>query len=223
MAMMGLAPSPEPWVFVGLFRRTPSERFAPLPIPVFASSDPSRKITAQMLSFRDQPRVLPKPATTNLGISSDGGRRGISTAPLFESNAERMLDEKAKIGVGEDGAMIQDDELTNRDLADHVANPERSHFFNTDCVSCHTESQRRAKFKLDPGRTAFKWPENVSPLADNVAQSHEWNVRNLGWFPNFFDDGKAAATISQRTANETAESVKIVNGEYLEADLQRSE
>jgi hypothetical protein len=55
----------------------------------------------------------------------------------------------------------------------------------------------------------------VAPLDDVVAQAQKWNVRNLGWLPDFLDQGKVSASISQRAANKTAEVVVFVNEEYL--------
>jgi hypothetical protein len=52
-------------------------------------------------------------------------------------------------------------------------------------------------------------------LDDAVYQTQKWNVRNIGWFPDTFGTGETSATISQRTANETAEVVVFVNQEYL--------
>jgi hypothetical protein len=121
----------------------------------------------------------------------------------------------ALIGIDATGQQVFDAELKNKDLADWVANPVTSHFFNTDCVSCHTESQRRTILNLPASAFAFKWPDGVSPLDPAVPQKQQWNVRNIGWFPDTFGTGKTSATMSQRTANETAEVVVFVNEEYL--------
>lgn len=222
MAMMGLQ-IPEPWIFVATFQRQSGGPFQALPIPVFtdpAASSLTDKIkTAEMLTFRESPNILPVPQTNNRNPATaaltvpPAQRRGVSTAPLFEISTD--LDAAAVIGVDASGQSVLDAELKNRDLADWVAHPVGAHFFNTDCVSCHTESQRRTIRGLQPSPLAFEWPNEVAPLDDAVAQTQKWNVRNLGWFPDFFDQGKVSATISQRTANETAEVVVFVNEEYL--------
>jgi hypothetical protein len=217
MAVMGLpANQPEPWIFVALVRQT--ERFVALPIPVFTDpneSDPAKKFkTAQMLSFLDTPHVLPVPRTNNRNpptaqlTVAPAERRGVSTAPLFESTS---VDESATIGLDAQGQPIRDNELRNRDIPDFIANPQVSNFFNTDCVSCHTESHRRIQLNLAASTFGFSWPDGVSALDNAMLPASRWNVRNIGWFPT----AQTAATITRRTANETAEVVEFVNREYV--------
>lgn len=223
MAIMGLQ-HPEPWIFVALFRQAPTERFRPLPIPVFTNpnAEPAERFkTAQMLNFRESPNVMPVPQTNNRNpITSDlavplAKRRGVSAAPLFADAFGTTRGKPAVVGTDESGDSVVDSELKNADIPDFIANPTVAHFFNTDCVSCHVESQRRFALNTAASKFAFKWPEGVSTLDPAVAQAPPWNVRNLGWFPDFF--GKpTAATISQRTANETAEVVEFINLKYLE-------
>lgn len=222
MALMGLPAGPEPWIFIAMFRRAATDPFGPAPIPVFTdpdATDPASKFkTAQMLSFLDRPRVAPdtqtdnrNPITKNFSVPITK-RRGVSTAPLFEN-----ADPNAAADFGRDasGTAVADPDLNNKDIPDHIANPQLSHFFNTDCMSCHTESQRRKIGGFGPGKTAFKWPSGVASLDDSVRQNERWNVRNQGWFPDFFGGGKAREIISQRTANETAEVVEFINEKYL--------
>ncbi|MEZ6032001.1 MAG: hypothetical protein R3C17_02845 [Planctomycetaceae bacterium] len=222
MAMMGLQ-NPEPWIFVATFQPKPTDPFQALPIPVFTdpgAASPADKIkTAEMLTFRDTPHIQPVPHTNNRNPATavlsvlPAQRRGVSTSPLFEASLNK--DASALIGTDAAGQAVFDAELKNKDLADWVANPAVSHFFNTDCVSCHTESQRRTILNLPASSFAFKWPDGVAPMDPAVAQKQRWNVHNIGWFPDTFGTGMTSATISQRTANETAEVVKFVNEKYL--------
>ncbi|MGO7283351.1 hypothetical protein ACCT25_13340, partial [Rhizobium ruizarguesonis] len=80
-----------------------------------------------------------------------------------------------------------------------VADPAKSHFFNTDCVSCHTET--RLLLKQKPGTAILGVDVSVLP-------SSRWNVRNFGWGA---EGGSFRATITRRTAAETAEVVNEAN------------
>ena len=78
-------------------------------------------------------------------------------------------------------------------VLDRIADPTRSHFFNTDCVSCHTET-RRAMELLNL---------TTAPGIDkNVLPNGPWNVRNFGWSPEI--EGTPRGTVTRRTAAETA-------------------
>ncbi len=218
-AIMGLNGGAfEPWIFVAL-QRQPDGVFQAFPSPglgaITADSVPP---TAQMISFLDRPRVQPKPSSTNtLPISANLGiqaadRRGVSTEPLFNSVD---LSAAAQIGVTSSGEEIRSDELSNADIVDWVANPEKAHFFNTDCVSCHTETTRRQALNIAPSDVRFI-PKNAALTVDSSLQhSNQWNVRNFGWFvdPRF---GSKQTTITQRTANETFEVVEAINELLLE-------
>jgi hypothetical protein len=114
----------------------------------------------------------------------------------------------APIGVGESGQAVTDAELRNSDIADWIANPAKCHFFNTDCASCQSETTRRAIRGVDRSSVVYATPVGVPGLDSDVSPTDQWNVRNLGWFRN-------DATITQRTANETAEVVDFINREVL--------
>jgi hypothetical protein len=145
-----------------------------------------------MLSFRGGKHVLPVPATNNqnpitcrhaafqdppLPIAD---RKGVATADFLDSNLPP--------------ARIQE-------IVDIIADPAKSHFFNTDCVSCHTDT-RQALERIQN----FTVP-GVSPP---VLPQGRWNVRNFGWFP-----GATTATATRRTAAETADVVKFINTQLL--------
>ncbi len=117
----------------------------------------------------------------------------------------------AQIGVGGDGQPLLDNELVNGDIADWVANPERSHFFNTDCVSCHSETTRRQILSIPPSEVAFQ--SAAASVDPALLPADRWNVRNFGWF-------RQQATITQRTANETAEVVAFINQNLVRQSAQ---
>jgi hypothetical protein len=216
MAVMGLpAPAPEPWIFVGM--RKTAGGYDPAPLPVLGGK------AAQMISFVDPtPRVFPLPLPTNRNpvtaflATPLAERRGVSTAGLFAGKVD--LDAPAELGRAADGSVVCDpggeNPLRNRDIPDLIANPAVAHFFNTDCISCHTESTRRVALKIPAGsRFAYERPKGVSGVDPAVLPAEDWNVRNFGWFPSSLRQ-TTKATVSMRTANETAECVEFINREY---------
>ena len=88
---------------------------------------------------------------------------------------------------------------------DLIADPTKSHFFNTDCVSCHTET-RRAMDLLPLNDIDVVAGINPAALSNG-----DWNVRNFGWSP----EAPARATVTRRTAAETAAVVAFINSELL--------
>lgn len=221
MALMALE-DPEPWIFVALAKIPPSaEHFKPVPL-----------LPAQMLSFQEPTGVSPPPRVNNrnpVGSSfpmpaDENGRRGVATAVLFEDETID-LDALAVIGKDEQGEPVADTEVRNRDIPDVIANPERSHFFNTDCLSCHTETRRRLRFSLAPGPFAFLQDGKPPAIDSESLPQHDWNVRNIGWFPpsEFIGDGPTVPTVTQRTANETAEVVKYIERHYRQQSTNDNE
>ena len=91
-----------------------------------------------MLSFRDNPHVVPAPRTNNRNEANDilnvppAQRRGLSTSPLFADDAQMKVDAPAAIGITPGGEPINDAEVRNRDIPDVIAHPQISHFFNTE-------------------------------------------------------------------------------------------
>lgn len=120
VSFMGLEP-PEPWIFSAMVKQNGS--FAQIPAPTLGGNK------AQMLSFRDDKHVSPAPAPENLGNA-----KGISTTLLFKQDMENKL--SSPVFANQARPRFQE-------IPDIIANPERAHFFNTDCVSCHSESARR--------------------------------------------------------------------------------
>lgn len=190
MAIMGLD-FPEPWIFVAMLKTAAG--FTPVPGPTL-----NGRQVAQMLSFRGGTHVVPVPATNNLNPVTCrhaalqnpplpiAERKGVATAAFIDGD------------VG--GTRI-------KEIVDVIADPRKSHFFNTDCVSCHTET----------AQPLVKDVKNFSVpgVARDVLPRESWNVRNFGWFTSFLQGGPAVPTITRRTAAETAEVVSFINKEML--------
>lgn len=205
MAVMGLdAGAPEPWIFMamapvppGVVPSLPNGGFIPVRGPALDG-----KQVAEALAVLETPhKVMPTPAPNNLNPitckhaalpSGEAAlpvadRKGLATAALFDmGNAPVTNPVKA---------------ATIKQTVDQIADAKRSHFFNTDCVSCHTDTRR-----------ALELLKNASiPGVDPaVLPKEQWNVRNLGWFPSFLKGG-VAPTATRRAASETAEVVNFIN------------
>lgn len=186
MAFMGVD-APEPWIFFGM-RRDPSGAFVQLRPPSLAGKD------AEMLILRGGKPVMPEPTTFNMppqgGVSTHllfAGPTGGLNLPVFPS-VPRPL---------------------HSDIPDIIANPRITNVLNADCVSCHSESTRRKVLNLTTdGTFRYTPPAGISGVNDTLVPSSQWNVRNFGWF-------RTDATVTVRTANETAEAVDLVNREYF--------
>jgi len=157
--------------------------------------------STQMLILAGGIPVNPEPKTTNVDSV-----RGVSTSLLFSRNVK----EKLELPIFADLPSVK-----FRDIPDIIANPKRSHFFNSDCVSCHTESTRRSELGLQGIVSDFQYvrPQGVSPVDETLLPKDRWNVRNFGWFPSGVTIGQP--TVTQRTANEAAESADYINRNYL--------
>ena len=112
--------------------------------------------------------------------------------------------------------------LKVKHVPDLIANPQRAHFFNTDCVSCHSESTRRISLGIGDIQSEFRFarPDGVSGVDENVLPQDakpgpSWNVRNFGWFPGRGLGLNPVATVTTRTANEAADSAAFINKNYL--------
>jgi hypothetical protein len=190
IAFMGVD-DPEPWIFFSATRQSPT---AP-----FALSD---KVPPIAFSFRPGPNVVPQPVNNQFGKGI-----GVSTAQLFPRAIRRDLNQPA-------GTAPELAGLALKDIPDIIANPDIAHVFNTDCVSCHTESSLRKERVLTvPSARAFQQPAGIAGLDPAMLPKDIWNVRNFGWgHPR---SGGPQPTIVQRTANESAESAAFLNEHYL--------
>jgi hypothetical protein len=197
MAIAGLpAGAPAPWIFLSMAFLPPGTPGAPpnggfVPVPSPTLDGP--QFALMLLKGGSVPRVVPVPHTNNLNpITCKNNaapvglpvaeRKGVTTADLFVNPAPTADQTKA--------------------IADVVADPAKSNFFNTDCASCHTETRRSMDIQ---GTTP------ITGIDPKALPNGAWDVRNFGWG----DTGKPAfqATVTRRTANETATVVAFINSE----------
>lgn len=191
MAVMGISP-PEPWIFVSMLR-VPHAGLIAVPGPTLDGLH-----AAQMFSMVGGKHVIPEPATNNQNPITCRhaalqtpplpaiNRKGVSTSEFIDANVPN-------------GRVLE--------IVNTIADPKKSHFFNTDCVSCHTETAQPLARKV----------QNFAVPGVNraVLPKETWNVRNFGWFPSFLNGGPAAATITRRAAAETADGVAFINNRLL--------
>lgn len=192
VAFMGLD-TPEPWIFFAMSKK--DGKLVRAPHPTLGGKD------AQMLTFRGGTHVMPIPSTKN--IDRD---KGVSTSVLFESGIVGKFAAPVFNGLARP---------LHQDIPDLIANPRLAHFFNTDCISCHSESARREQLSIPAGDGMFRYSPSagLSGVDEALLPHDKWNVRNFGWFPP--RGAGAVATATMRTANESAESAEFVNREYL--------
>lgn len=208
MSLMGLPRRvPEPWIFLSMTRDPKNGGFVPLPNPTLEQDDRLR--FAQMFDVRPgteprNPSVSPVPMPNNLNPiacefevppdpdndsapTSPASPLGVSTAALFpDGSAARM-----------------------REIVAVVADPQQAHFFNTDCVSCHTETRREMDIL---GTDSVDAPVDPAVLPKEL-----WDLRNFGWFPPSLVNPELGlrATATRRTAVETQEVVDAINANFL--------
>jgi hypothetical protein len=211
-------PRPEPWIFVAMQRSPATGRIEAFPSPAIVQPGPA-PIFGQMLNFTGRGnRVDPFPATSNsrpvgCGINMPGQvpaqieGAGFSTAAAFDDP-----------GFDTDGNRFGQSDAKFADIVNAVADPARGHFFNTDCVSCHTETRKELDLILDPAlrQQRFASIARDEGLHPDVVPKSQWNVRAFGWFPGtvFFSGAPAQPTIARRAARETKEVVECFATEH---------
>jgi hypothetical protein len=203
MAIMGLPQdSVEPWIFLAMLLMPPGA-VPQLPnggyVPVRGATLDGKQFAQKLNPVGSTPGVVPTPHTNNLApitcvnaaVPANGPpvaqRKGVSTSSLFPDPPKSANRTRNVLNV-----------------LNVIADPAKSHFFNTDCISCHTET-RRAMDLLNP-RDIPKI--NAAPLPNGP-----WNVRNFGWSP--LVEGPVAGTVTRRTAAETAAVVDFINAKML--------
>jgi mono/diheme cytochrome c family protein len=193
MAIAGLpANAPAPLIFLSILGDRAGHFF-----PVHGPTLDGAQQFAQMLNpFGTSPRVLPEPHTNNLNpITCKNAAVSPTSLPVAQRNG---------VSTSAVFAIPAPSPVQTKQILDTIADPTKSFFFNTDCISCHTETRRTMdllKVKDIPGINAATLPNG------------QWDVRNFGWG----DAGKAGmqATVTRRTANETASVVAFINSEVL--------
>ena len=194
MAIMGLpAGSKAPWIFLamlgvppGLVPQLPNGGFVPVHGPTLDGQQ-----FAQMLNpVPKQPRVVPTPHANNLNpVTCQHAALPVPVPPIADRKGSATADVFANQQIANAG-----------DILDLVADPKRSHFFNTDCVSCHTETRLGMDLRHAPG---------IEAIDPGVLPNGAWNLRNFGWSPPL--GGVVQGTVTRRTANETAEVLNYIN------------
>ena len=200
MAIMGLpAGAPQPWIFLSMLNLPPGA-VPSLPnggfVPVHGPALDGQQFAELLNPAGAAQRVVPVPHTNNLmPITCMNAALPIPGPPVAERRGSSTADLFVNPPPPPD---------TTRNIVDLIADPTRSHFFNTDCVSCHTDT-RRAMELLNitdiPGIDATLLPKGP------------WNVRNFGWSPP--TGGRAQPTVTRRTATETADVVNFINAQLL--------
>lgn len=198
MALAGLsAGKPAPWIFLAMINIHPGV------IPAFPNGKviPLNGPTLDGVQFAQMlqpdtifPRVVPQPTTNNLNpitcqsaaVSATSlpisSRSGVSTSVLLAAAPPPSLAPDKIQGI-----------------LDVIDDPAKSHFFNTDCVSCHTETT--AAMDLLHAKT-------IPGVDTAVLPNGPWDVRNFGWKGSH-------ATVTRRTAEETAAVVAFINSHLL--------
>jgi hypothetical protein len=192
MAIAGVpAGAQAPWIFLSMLR-LPNGLVVPVRGPTLDGQQ-----TAQMFNpGGGDLQVVPVPHTNNLNpitcknaAAPDtsfpiGARSGLSTTDLFVNPAPPAEKTRA--------------------VLDLIADPARSHFFNTDCISCHTET-RRAMDLLQI--------QSIPGIDPAVLPKGAYTVRNFGWSPP--SDGPIQAVVTKRAAAETGAVVAFINSKLL--------
>jgi hypothetical protein len=199
MAIMGLpARAPAPWIFLAMqvlhpgdVPAFPNGRVVPVHGPTLEDGQ-----FAQMLNpVGTIPRVVPEPHTNNRNPITCKSAISPGGLPIAERSGFATTDVFASPPLPPD---------KTREILARIADPTKSHFFNTDCVSCHTDTRRAMdllQIKEIPG---------IDPA---VLPNGAWNVRNFGWSPP--TEGPIQATVTRRTAAETAAVVTFINSELI--------
>jgi hypothetical protein len=204
MSIAGLpSGAPAPWIFLSM-AKIPGGIVAGLPgggfVAVHGSSLDGNQQFAQMLQpVGTNPRVLPDPHTNNLNLNScRNGTVSPTSLPIGNRNA---------IATAELFATPPPSPERTKQILDVISDPTKSHFFNTDCVSCHTETRRAMDLQN---------VKDISGVNPSALPSGQWNVRNFGWSPSA---NAPQATVTRRTANETASVVNFINSEVLNREI----
>jgi hypothetical protein len=198
MAIMGLpSGAPAPWIFLAMQNLRPGQVPALRNggvVPVHGPTLDGAQFAQMLAPAGSSPRVVPTPHTNNLNPITCKH----AALPAPQPIAERSGSSTSEVFAGPPAAD------KTKDILDRIADPTRSHFFNTDCVSCHTET-RRAMDVL--GVSA------VPGIDSNALPNGQWNVRNFGWSPPI--EGQLRGTVTRRTAAETAAVVAFINAQLL--------
>ncbi|HSO31597.1 MAG TPA: hypothetical protein VLT33_03745, partial [Labilithrix sp.] len=93
-----------------------------------------------------------------------------------------------------------------------------AHFFNMDCVSCHTSGSRtQLTSGLAIADALFPSPKGITGyVRQENSQSSSWNVRNFGYF-------RGKPTVASRAVTETVDVVRYMNTFVLPSEEERKQ
>ena len=200
MAIAGLpAGAPAPWIFLSMLSVPPGVVPALTNgglVPVHGPTLDGQQFAQMLKPSGTGLQVVPKPRTNNLNpITCRNAAVSATSLPI----AKRIGDATADVFVNPPPPVDK-----TKEILDVIADPAKSHFFNTDCVSCHTETRRSMELLN---------VKNVPGIDPAALPNGPWDVRNFGWAPAA--KGSFQATITRRTAAETAAVVTYINAEVL--------
>lgn len=194
--------APAPWIFLSLLKvpkgvvpSLPNGGFVPLHGPTLDGSD--QQFAELLQPAATIPRVVPEPHTNNLNpITCKNASVSATSIPIASRNG---------VATAELFAATPPTPERTKQILDIISDPTKSQFFNTDCVSCHTETRRAMDLQ------SVKDIPGIDPA---VLPRGQWDIRNFGWSPT---GGKnpAVATVTRRAANETAAVAAFINSELL--------
>jgi hypothetical protein len=193
MAIAGLpANAPAPWIFLSILGDR-AGHFGPAHGPTL---DGVQQFAQMLNPAGTSPRVVPEPHTNNLNpITCKNAAVSPTSLPIAERHGVSTSTAFATSALSVD---------QTKQILDTIADPTKSFFFNTDCVSCHTETRRA----MDLLKVT-----DIQGINTAVLPHGQWDVRNFGWSPA--GKGPAQATVTRRTAAETAAVVTFINSEVL--------
>ncbi len=193
MAIAGLpANAPAPWIFLSILGDR-AGHFGPAHGPTL---DGAQQFAQMLNPAGTDPRVVPEPHTNNLNpITCKNAAVSATSLPIAQRS-----------GVSTSAAFATPAPSADqtKQILDTIADPTKSFFFNTDCISCHTETRRT----MDLLKVT-----NIQGINTAALPHGQWDVRNFGWSPT--PKGPAQATVTRRTAAETAAVVTFINSEVL--------
>ena len=149
-------------------------------------------------------KVVPLPYTNNRNRPTCKHAALPSPGPPID---QRNGADTASLLMNDDAETTSDEERKKiLEKIDTLVDPDASHMFNTDCVSCHTET----RIGIDLLRSDSHIKEDIDKL---LLPDQIWNVRGLGWFPRL--SGPAQPTVSHRVGKETFAVLTFINARCL--------
>jgi hypothetical protein len=199
MAIAGLpAGASKPWIFLSILGDR-AGHFGPAHGPTL---DGAQQFAQMLNPAGIDPRVVPEPHTNNLNpITCRNAAVSATSLPI----AQRK-------GVATSAAFATPAPSADqtRQILDTIADPKKSFFFNTDCISCHTET----RLAMDVLKVT-----NIPGINSAALPNGQWDVRNFGWSPSA--KGSPQATVTRRTAAETEAVTTFINSELIAKGVLR--